>query len=63
LRPEAGVTGWLIRITTALAVGAVALASPTGLRTRHGEPRLTARLLPFTVDGLLILVVTIHWPS
>ena len=59
--PEAGVTGRLIRITTALAVAAVAAVAAVisyrhayELVTSHGETGLTARLLPFTVDGLIL---------
>jgi hypothetical protein len=59
--PEAGVTGRLIRITTALAVAAVAAVAAVisyrhayELVTTYGETRLTARLLPFTVDGLIL---------
>jgi Protein of unknown function (DUF2637) len=59
--PEAGVTGGLIRITTALAVAAVAAVAAVisyqhayELVTTHGETGLTARLLPFTVDGLIL---------
>jgi hypothetical protein len=51
----------LIRITTALAVVAVAtVAAVISYRhayepvTTHGEIGLTARLLPFTVDGLIL---------
>jgi Protein of unknown function (DUF2637) len=58
---EAGVTGRLIRITTALAVAAVAAVAAVisyrhayELVTTHGETGLTARLLPFTVDGLIL---------
>src|SRR5262249_7035049 len=54
------VTAWLIRITTALAVVAVAGVAAIisyqhacELVTTHGETGLTARLLPFTVDGLI----------
>jgi hypothetical protein len=50
----------LIRITTALAVVAVAGVAAIisyqhayELVTTHGETGLTARLLPFTVDGLI----------
>ena len=50
----------LIRITTALAVVAVALVAAVisyqhayELVRSHGESGLTARLLPFTVDGLI----------
>ena len=50
----------LIRITTALAVVAVAVVAALisyqhayELVRSHGESGLTARLLPFTVDGLL----------
>lgn len=53
-------TGRLIRITTALAVVAVAGVAAIisyqhayELVTSHGETGLTARLLPFTVDGLI----------
>jgi hypothetical protein len=55
------VTGRLIRITTALAVAAVAAVAAVisyrhayELVTTHGETGLTARLLPFTVDGLIL---------
>ena len=58
---EAGVTGRLIRITTALAVAAVAAVAAVisyqhayELVTTHGETGLTARLLPFTVNGLIL---------
>jgi Protein of unknown function (DUF2637) len=58
---EVGVTGRLIRITTALAVAAVAAVAAVisyrhayELVTTHGETGLTARLLPFTVDGLIL---------
>jgi hypothetical protein len=54
------VTDRLIRITTALAVVAVAGVAATisyqhayELVTSHGETGLTAHLLPFTVDGLI----------
>jgi uncharacterized protein DUF2637 len=54
------VTDWLIRITTALAVVAVAAVAAIisyqhayDLVTSHGEIGLTAHLLPFTVDGLI----------
>jgi hypothetical protein len=54
------VTDRLIRITTALAVvtvvGVAAIISyqhAYELVTSHGETGLTARLLPFTVDGLI----------
>ena len=53
-------TDRLIRITTALAVVAVAGVAAIisyqhafELVTTHGETGLTARLLPFTVDGLI----------
>ena len=53
-------TDRLIRITTALAVIAVAGVAAIisyqhayELVTSHGETGLTARLLPFTVDGLI----------
>jgi len=59
--PETGVTGRLIRITTALAVATVAAVAAVisyrhayELVTTHGETGLTARLLPFTVDGLIL---------
>ena len=49
----------LIRITTALAVVAVAVVAAVisyqhayELVRSHGESGVTARLLPFTVDGL-----------
>ena len=51
----------LIRITTALAVAAVAAVAAVisyrhayELVTTHGETGLTARLLPFTVVGLIL---------
>jgi hypothetical protein len=54
------VTDRLIKITTALAVVAVAGVAAIisyqhafELVTSHGEVGLTARLLPFTVDGLI----------
>jgi hypothetical protein len=54
------VTDRLIRITTALAVIAVASVAAIisyqhayGLVRSHGESGMTARLLPFTVDGLI----------
>ena len=53
-------TAWLIRITTALAVVAVAGVAAIisyqhayELVTTHGEIGLTAHLLPFTVDVLI----------
>ncbi len=53
-------TDRLIRITTALAVVAVAVAAAIishqhayELVRSHGESGVTARLLPFTVDGLI----------
>ena len=53
-------TDRLIRITTALAVVAVALVAAVisyqhafELVHSHGESGVTARLLPFTVDGLI----------
>lgn len=53
-------TDRLIRLTTALAVVAVASAAAIisyqhayELIRSHGETGLTARLLPFTVDGLI----------
>jgi hypothetical protein len=54
------VTDRLIRITTALAVVAVASVAAIisyqhayELCTSHGETGITAHLLPFTVDGLI----------
>ena len=54
------VTDRLIRITTALAVLMVASVAAIisyqhayELVTTHGETGFTARLLPFTVDGLI----------
>jgi multisubunit Na+/H+ antiporter MnhB subunit len=54
------VTDRLIRITTALAVVAVAVVAAIisyqhayELVRSHGEPGATARLLRFTVDGLI----------
>jgi hypothetical protein len=54
------VTDRLIRITTALAVVTVALVAAVisyqhafELVRSHGESGVTARLLPFTVDGLI----------
>ncbi len=51
----------LIRVTTALAVAAVAAVAAVisyrhayELVTTDGETGLTARLLPFTVDGLIL---------
>ena len=51
----------LIRISTALAVAAVAAVAAVisyrhayELVTTHGETGLTARLLPFTVNGLIL---------
>jgi hypothetical protein len=56
----APVTDRLIRLTTTLAVVAVAVVAAIisyqhayELVTSHGESGLTARLLPFTVDGLI----------
>ena len=53
-------TDKLIRITTALAVAAVAAVAAVisyrhayELVRSHGESGLTARLVPFTVDGLI----------
>jgi hypothetical protein len=55
------VTDKLIRITTALAVAGVAgVAAIISYRhayelvSTHGETGLTARLIPFTVDGLIL---------
>jgi uncharacterized protein DUF2637 len=60
LREEAAVTERLIRITTVLAVAAVAAVAAIisyrhayELVSSHGETGLTARLVPFTVDGLI----------
>jgi|SRR5580658_2093511 hypothetical protein len=54
-------TDRLIRITTALAVAMVAAVAAVisyrhayELVTTHGETGLTARLMPFTVDGLIV---------
>jgi hypothetical protein len=54
-------TDRLIRITTALAVATVAAVAAVisyrhayELVSTHGETGLTARLLPFTVDGLIL---------
>jgi hypothetical protein len=54
-------TDRLIRITTALAVAAVAAVAAVisyrhayELVSTHGETGVTARLLPFTVDGLIL---------
>jgi hypothetical protein len=54
------VTDWLIRLTTALAVLMVASVAAVvsyqhacELVKTHGETGFTARLLPFTVDGLI----------
>ena len=51
----------LIRMTTALAVATVAAVAAVisyrhayELVSAHGESGLTARLLPFTVDGLIL---------
>jgi hypothetical protein len=51
----------VIRVTTSLAVAAVAAVAAVisyrhayELVTTHGETGLTARLLPFTVDGLIL---------
>ena len=53
-------TDRLIKITTALAVAAVAVVAAVisyrhayELVCSHGESGLTARLVPFTVDGLI----------
>jgi hypothetical protein len=53
-------TDRLIKITTALAVVAVAVVAAVisyqhayELVRSHGESGMTARLLPFTVDGLI----------
>jgi hypothetical protein len=57
---RAAVNGKLIRITTALAVAAVAVVAAIisyqhayELVRSHGESGPTARLRPFTVDGLI----------
>ena len=54
-------TDRLIRITTALAVATVAAVAAVisyrhayQLVSTHGEPGVTARLIPFTVDGLIL---------
>src|ERR1700734_2354712 len=54
-------TDRLIRITTALAVATVAAVAAVisyrhayELVSTHGETGITARLLPFTVDGLIL---------
>jgi hypothetical protein len=54
------VTGRLIKVTTELPVIAVAAVAATisyqhayELVFSHGESGMTARLLPFTVDGLI----------
>jgi hypothetical protein len=54
-------TDRLIRITTALAVATVAAVAAVisyrhayELVSTHGETGLTARLVPFTVDGLIL---------
>lgn len=59
-------TDLLIRITIALAVVAVAGVAAiisyqhaSELVRSHGEPGVTARLLPFTVDGLLWAASTV----
>jgi hypothetical protein len=55
------VTDRLMRITTALAVATVAAVAAVisyrhayELVSTHGESVLTARLVPFTVDGLVL---------
>jgi Protein of unknown function (DUF2637) len=55
------VTDGLIRITTAVAVAAVAAVAAVisyrhayELVSTHGETGVTARLVPFTVDGLIL---------
>jgi Protein of unknown function (DUF2637) len=55
------VTDRLIRITTALAVATVAAVAAVisyrhayELISTHGETGVTARLVPFTVDGLIL---------
>ncbi len=54
-------TDRLIRLTTALAVAAVAAVAAVisyrhayELVTTHGETGVTARLVPFTLDGLIL---------
>ena len=49
------VTDRLIRVTTALAVVAAVISYQHAfeLVRSHGETGVTARLLPFTVDGLI----------
>ena len=72
----------LIRVTTALAVAAVAAVAAVisywhayELVTSHGETGLTAKLLPFTVNGLILAASMLildasrrphpchHWPA
>lgn len=62
-------TDRLIRITTALAVAAVALVAAVisyqhayKLVRSHGESGVTARLVPFTVDGLIWAALWWYWP-
>ena len=59
-------TDQLIRITTALAVATVAAVAAVisyrhayELVSTHGESGLTARLVPFTVDGLILAASTL----
>jgi len=59
-------TDRLIRITTALAVATVAAVAAVisyrhafELVSMHGETGVTARLLPFTVDGLILAAMLI----
>ncbi|HUD36154.1 MAG TPA: DUF2637 domain-containing protein [Streptosporangiaceae bacterium] len=54
-------TDRLIRVTTAIAVAGVATVAAIisyrhayELVSTHGETGLTARLIPFTVDGLIL---------
>jgi hypothetical protein len=67
-----GVTDRLIRIITAAAVATVAAVAAVisyrhayELVSTHGETGLTARLVPFTVDGLILaasmLILDVNW--
>ena len=67
---SSALTDHLIRVTTALAVVTVACVAAItsyqhayGLVSTHGEHGLTARLLPFTVDGLIWAASMLHWPA
>jgi hypothetical protein len=64
------VTDRLIRITTAAAVAAVgAVAAVISYRhacelaSTHGETGMTARLVPFTVDGLILAASMLIRPT